>query len=97
MTGFFRIALARISAERMKRYRESGKREPSQNPSKLLKSNQAGLRTPHRNGRVENTESDRPQIHVAPKEAGNSLQAQFLFNKLSLICDTNRADIVPGY
>ena len=97
MTGFFRIALARISAERMKRYGESGEREPSQNPSKLLKSNQGGLRTPRRDGRVENTESDRPQIHVALKETRNSLQARFLFNKLSLICDTNRADIAPGY
>ena len=79
MTGVFRIALGRISAEGMKRYGESGEREPSQNPSKLLKSNQAGLRTPHRNGRVENTESDRPQVHVAPKGTGNSLQARFLF------------------
>ena len=76
---------------------ERAERKPSQNPSKLVKSNQAGLRTPRRNGRMENTESDRPQIHVGPKEAGNSLQARFLFNKLSLICDTNRADIVAGY
>ena len=97
MTGCFRIALHTNSAERMKRFGESGERESSQNPSNLLKSNQAGLRTPRRNGRVENTESDRPQIHVALKESRNSLHARFLFNKLSLICATNRADIAPGY
>ena len=47
-----------------------------------FKSNQAGLRRPRLNGRLEITEPDRPQIHVAPKETRTSLQAQFLFTKL---------------